>query len=345
MQKSCKLDFANQKQRYTHMEQERTFCEELQKSNEIDLRDNRGKRHNMWLVLLSLTLGLLRKRDGNLSSLHRSMVNKHKELCNFLKIDNERVISRSQLPILLQKVNLECFSGLLFNHYGIKLSQEEKEWFSGDGKELRGSIEKGDKRGTVIVQLVRQSDQAVLGENYYEGKKESEKPTLRNLIKQTGAASQKITADALHLNPQTTELIASMGGVFLIGLKENQKELLADMSKDSSFLMPVNQLITTDKGHGRVEKRSYFHYDVSWEYFDPRWKKSNFKSLFKVIRQRYDLRSGKTSIETAYYISNGKEDEKEDFFAAIRNHWTVEVNNHIRDVTLKEDDFRTKKRA
>ena len=152
MQKSCKLDFANQKQLYTHMEQEKTFCKELQKSTEIDLRDNRGKRHKMWLVLLSLTLGLLRKRDGNLSSLHRSMVNKHKELCNFLKVDNERVISRSQLPILLQKVKLEAFEAILFNHYGIKLSQEEKEWFSGDGKELQGSIEKGDKRGTVIVQ-------------------------------------------------------------------------------------------------------------------------------------------------------------------------------------------------
>jgi hypothetical protein len=57
------------------------------------------------------------------------------------------------------------------------------------------------------------------------------------------------------------------------------------------------------------------------------------------------LLSGKTSIETAFYISNGKYNEKEDYFGAIRNHWAVEVNNHIRDVTLSEDNLRTKKRT
>lgn len=181
--KSCKLDFPNQNNEPTRMEQEKTFREELQTCQEIDLRDNRGKRHLMWLVLLSLTLGLLRKRDGNLSSLHRSMVNAHDELCDFLGIDKEAAVSRSQLPVLLQKVNLPCFEQLLFKHYGIKLSKEEKAWFSGDDKELRGSIEKGDKRGTVLVQLVRQSDRTVLGQRYYEGQKESEKPTLRKLIK------------------------------------------------------------------------------------------------------------------------------------------------------------------
>jgi hypothetical protein len=219
------------------MEQEKTFCADLQTCEELDLRDNRGKRHKMWLTLLGLTIGLLRKRDGVLSSLHRSMVNTHDELCNFLNIDNEGVVSRSQLPILLQKVNLKYFEKLLFKHYGIELTENEKAWFSGDGKELRGSIETGDKRGTVVVQLVRQSDGIVLGQQFYEGKKESEKPTLRELIKQTGAASQKITADALHLNPEMTELIESSKGVFMIGLKGNQKELLADMCKDASFYL------------------------------------------------------------------------------------------------------------
>ncbi len=41
-----------------------------------------------------------------------------------------------------------------FNFYGIKLSDTEKQWFSGDGKELRGWIETGDKRGEAVVQIV-----------------------------------------------------------------------------------------------------------------------------------------------------------------------------------------------
>ncbi|MFT6205417.1 MAG: hypothetical protein ACJA1O_003036 [Spirosomataceae bacterium] len=38
------------------MEQETTFCQELQNDTAIDLRDNRGKRHKMWLMLLGVTL-------------------------------------------------------------------------------------------------------------------------------------------------------------------------------------------------------------------------------------------------------------------------------------------------
>ena len=33
--------------------------------------------------------------------------------------------------------------------------------------------------------------------------------------------------------------------------------------------------------------------------------------------------------------------QKNDYCKAIRKHWSVEVNNHIRDVTLKEDSLKT----
>ena len=327
----------------THEEEQKTtFYEQLQNNKELDLRDNRGKRHCLAFILLNLAISLLRKRDGKLSSIQRSMQHKNEELCTFLGVEKRKVVSRSHLPIVLQKVNLSVFEGLLFDNYGIELNKEEKEWFAGDGKELRGSIQTGDRRGEALVQLVRHRDRNILGQSRYNGKKESEKPCLRDLISQTGALSQKITADALHLSPATTAPIANAEGVFLIGLKDNQKELLADMEKCATFLKPVNEQLTVDKGHGRLEKRKYFHYDVAREYFDPRWSKSNFQSLFKVERTRLVLKTGKESQEVAYYISNGSINEG-GYFEAIRNHWQVETANHIRDVTLQEDRFRTKK--
>ncbi|EAY31398.1 hypothetical protein M23134_04231 [Microscilla marina ATCC 23134] len=42
---------------------------------------------------------------------------------------------------------MEVFDYLLFTHYNFRLDPAEKQWFSGDGKELRGSIESGKKRG------------------------------------------------------------------------------------------------------------------------------------------------------------------------------------------------------
>lgn len=324
-------------------EQETTFYEELQKREGLDIRDNRGKRHNLAFIVIGLVIGLLRNRDGTLSSIHRSMVNTHQILCGLLEVEIEKAVSRAQLPRILEKVNLELFEQLLFTHFGIELSEEEQQWFAGDGKELRGSIEKGQKRGEVLVQLVRHEDGSVLGQARYNGNKESEKPCLQNLISQTDAQGQKITADALHLCPNMTEPIEQADGVFLIGLKENQKELLADMVKHAECFKSVNEQITVEKGHGRLEERRYFHYDISEEYFDPRWDKSNFCSLFKIIRSRTNIKTENQSIETAYYISNGRNHNTNEYFEAIRNHWSVEVNNHKRDVSLKEDQFRTKK--
>lgn len=328
---------------HSHKMQETTFYEQLQSCKELDLRDSRGNHLNLAYILVGLTIGLLRKRDGCLSSIHRSIKNKNKALCSFLNIDKQRVVSRSHLPTILKKVCLVTFERLLFDNYGIQLNEGEKSWFAGDGKELRGSILKADKRGEAIVQLVRHEDQEVLAEGFYNGKKESEKPCLREVIKKSGATNQKITADALHFNPETTSLIAQSGGIFLIGLKGNQRELLADMEKDSTYLKTLNELVTIEKGHGRVEKRSYYHYDVSDEYFDERWLKSNFQSLFKVERHRLNLQSGKETNETSFYMSNGEYRKEEDYFTAIRKHWSVEANNHVRDVTLKEDALKTKK--
>lgn len=327
-------------------EQETTFYEKLQNCTALDLRDNRGKIHNLEFVLLGLVLSLLRKRDGCLSSVHRSMQNKNVELCKFLGINIQPVVSRSHLPLVLQKVNLFVFEDLIFKEYGIQLNATEQAWFSGDGKELRGSIESGDKRGEAVVLLVRQDDGAVLGQSYYSGKKESERPCLRQLLLKTGAVHQKCTLDALHLCPKTTQPIAQANGVFMIGLKGNQKDLLADMEKDASFLKPIGEMREIDKGHGRLEQRMYSHYDVSWEYFDPRWTGSDFRSLIKVERNRMDLKSGKKQSETAYFISNAEAvaEQSEEYFGAIRGHWSVEVNNHIRDVTFKEDQLKTKKK-
>jgi len=38
-----------------------------------------------------------------------------------------------------------------------------------------------------------------------------------------------------------------------------------------------------------------------------------------------------------------KTDTAVEYFDAIKNHWSVEVNNHIRDDSLSEDQLRTKK--
>lgn len=59
------------------MSKSTTFFESLQTDKELDLRDNRGKIHELALVLTEFVLGLLCHRDGNLSAIWRHMKTHH----------------------------------------------------------------------------------------------------------------------------------------------------------------------------------------------------------------------------------------------------------------------------
>lgn len=324
-------------------ENNRSFFEKLQNEKDLDLRDNRGKRHDLAVILVGVMLALLSNRDGNLSGMQRYLKNHYERLAEVLRVEKKTSVSRSQLPIILAQVSVSGFDRLLFENYGIKLNELEKKWFAVDGKEFRGSIEKGNKRGEAIVQAVAHQDLQVAAQNYYSGEKESEVPAVRKLLSETGLASQKISFDALHCKVGTLEIVTREGGKYLVGLKDNQKELknqVASAMENQNCLMKIK---TEEKGHGRIETRIYQFYDVSGLEKDERWKDCQIKTAVKVKRERIELKTKKTSMEESYYLSN-EVGKYEDLAQAVRKHWQVETNNQIRDVSLKEDKMRSKKR-
>ena len=327
--------------------QSNSFYLALQANAELDLRDNRGKLHNMSLVLCGLIFALLRGKDGNLSCIHRSMVKKQKELCSFLGIDYQLVISRSHLPIFLKYVNITFLGKLVFQYFGVQLEVRAKVWIAIDGKELRGSILVGCTRGEAIVQAVTHSNRMVYAQGYYNGSKESERPVVESFLLDNVLASQNLTMDALHFTPTILDLIADAKGVFVVGLKGNQSEILTDMAQLPQLLKHDFEHYTEYKGHGRQETQHFKAYDVSREYFDKRWKTVKFQTLIQVKRTRLETKRGKYSEETSYYMSNEKvtgQVSSEVLFKAVREHWSVETNNNIRDVSLKEDSLKSIKK-
>ncbi len=129
----------------------------------------------------------------------------------------------------------------------------------------------------------------------------------------------------------------------MVGLKENQKQLLKQVSQISQTQAMLWKEAKNNKAHGRIERRSYEVYDILELEKDERWKNCQIRTAIKVIRQREEIKSGKRSVQTSYYISN-EVGKYEEIAQAIRRHWQVETNNHLRDVTLKEDQMRSKKR-
>ena len=90
--------------------------------------------------------------------------------------------------------------------------------------------------------------------------------------------------------------------------------------------------------------RKYEFYDVLEMEKDERWKGCQIRTAIKVKRERIELKSGKKSVEESYYVSN-EVGKYEELAEAIRKHWSVETNNHLRDVSFKEDKMRSKKRS
>lgn len=232
---------------------------------------------------------------------------------------------------------------MIFDYYGLELSEEEKSWFAFDGKELKGSILPNDKRGEAVVLIVRHEDKKVYQMDFFNGSKDSEITTVRNMLKGT-ILQQKLSMDPLHFNPETLLPIHQAGGFFLAGLKGNQAELLAEMEFCSKQLLPNYQYeAAPEKGHGRIEQRAYSCFDIEGAYFDKRWDKAGFKNLIKVERQRFVCNRQTNSVQISYFLSNMNVQNEQDameLFQAVRQHWQVESANYDRDCILKEDKLR-----
>lgn len=325
--------------------QDTSFFELLDQTPNLDERDNRGKQHTLAVVLMGLVLALCAGRDGNLSSIHRHMTHHFAPLCRQLKAYNRRVVSRPQLPRLLAKVNGVIFARLLFERFGLRLTPVQTGWFATDGKELRGSIEKGHTRGEACVSLVAHATEQVVALAYYTGSKESERPTVRQLLAHTGLQTHKLSLDALHLIPLTVSAIHQAGGCYLVGLKTNQAQLYRCWVAHSTVrAADFAHLDPPQRGHGRLEQRSYGSFDMSRTHRATRWQQAGLCTLVRVLRIRQTLTGVELSREVSYFVSNiavSDQSAADALFAAVRGHWRIETMHHRRDVTLAEDAFRS----
>ncbi len=71
-------------------EDNRSFFEKLQNEKGLDLRDSRGKRHDLAVVSVGVMIALLSNRDGCLSSIRwQSRKNHYEKLVKVLGVGKE----------------------------------------------------------------------------------------------------------------------------------------------------------------------------------------------------------------------------------------------------------------
>jgi len=308
-----------------------------------DTRDNRGKRHSLVMLIVSVVFAILVNRS-KVSSIHRYMENKIQWLREITGIHDATVISRAHLPRMLAKLDWVALSVIINECYGEEIKTLiEDEWISADGKVLRGTLKSGEKQA--IIHAVSHESRIDVAQACQAGDKSSEITVMRQFMKETGLEKAKISLDAHHCNPKTMAQIEKAGGQYLIQVKENQPKLL-EHCRQLGEQISLAETIEHELSHGLICTREAHLYQLDLSAIDSRWSESGLRTLVVMNRKTINKSTQKMTDETSYYLNNDENEHKQSsvnhLAKAIRGHWVVESNNWQLDVTFGEDDVKTK---
>lgn len=199
-----------------------------------------------------------------------------------------------------------------------------------DGKTIRNS---GGEKALHIVSAWCEANELVLGQIKVK-EKSNEIPAIPLLLELLDVAGRIITIDAMGCQREIAEKIIEGAGDYVLGLKENQARLYADVVTYFEKTDHYACWEEFDKGHGRIEKRTCYATDkIDWLINEHRWP--GLKSIAKVISKR--TIQGKETVEARYYITSLPA-IPEKICKAARAHWGIENKLHWRlDVVFNED--------
>jgi predicted transposase YbfD/YdcC len=208
-----------------------------------------------------------------------------------------------------------------------------------DGKELSHSQDMANDYANVrMITAWSVTHGIVLGQEVVadESNEITAAPALLELI---DTANCHFTADAQHCQVKFTDTLMEHQAGFTIGVKANQKHLYERIQaiicrQKTSSSASLQTHTTTEKSHGRIEKRAYtFTNDIrEWD-TSTVWR--GIQGIGMVESERWI--GEKYEQETRYYIHRGSSTVQE-FAQYVRGHWSIENQLHWRlDVIFHED--------
>lgn len=234
-----------------------------------------------------------------------------------------------------------------------------KDVISVDGKTSKGSKGK-EQKALHMVSALCHSHGMVVGQTKTD-EKSNEITAIPELLDQLMIKGCIVTIDAMGAQKKIVKQIVEQNEAdYVINLKGNQETLqkevegyfeeleqsgeLANIQKQTEKDSKIGVHSTLEKGHGRIERRTYFYSrDLDWM-VDAKRDWTKLTGIGKVVREvEYIADPMKKTTETAYYI--GSIDNVMDFAMAARNHWGVESMHWSLDVTFGDDRNQTKEAA
>lgn len=172
--------------------------------------------------------------------------------------------------------------------------------------------------------------------------KSNEIPAVKELVGMLNIEGMIVTADAMHCQKETAEIIIKNKGDYVLQLKANQGRFYEEVIAmfDDKYINETDRdceyeiFSTIEKSHGRIEKRTcYVLNEIAFfTNYLAEWK--GLKKIFAVKREIE--KDGKKTKEVSCYLSS-KNTNAENLLAYTRKHWQIESMHHILDVTYNED--------
>jgi len=214
-----------------------------------------------------------------------------------------------------------------------------------DGKTLRRSLDQANGKAAIhMVSAWCQANHMVLGQLATDDKS-NEITAIPELLKLLDIQGAVVTIDAIGCQKEIAAQIVDQGGDYLLHLKGNQGTLHAETVqlfdeclRDDCHGIAYATATTTDKDHGRIERRKLWATsEIGW--FAERGKWKNLRSLIRVECRR--TLGDKTTRDYHYFISSLPAGNARQLLTYIRGHWGVENGLHwCLDIAFADDDRR-----
>ena len=300
-----------------------------------DYRKQKGKRHELWLVLLLILLGAMVGYWGyrpleDFTRVHR------KSLIELLELSPETEFpSYSTFRRVLLNLDFQPLTDVFNGWASISFPPVPTERLAIDGKGICCTLTNYNQSYRNLISVVSVFSHGrgiVMKMQPMSSQGEGEIKVVQKLVKDFRSQNVMFTLDALHCQKKTVEQIKSDGNDYLIGLKQNQPTLYKVAQNISQNQSPISSAAKKSEEHGRSIQRLVQVFTVPEEIQSQWMGLSSF-----VVVERTGFRKGKRYDERRYYISSQLL-SAEQLLMDIQGHWGIENRLHwVRDVTFCED--------